>query len=159
MTFMLWLSLYCIYIAAMTRYVPHRTLLYYQQCPKSRENRALLTLWYALPLLMLAHPLSLNHPAMAACGAVVFSIGSALLAWSFRSNPYFQPAIEQPPRMITSGPYAHLRHPGYAGMVGQAAGMALLAARPAAVLLASAYIAIILKRAREENALLYSASA
>lgn len=52
-------------------------------------------------------------------GFAVFAAGNALCLWSMVANPYFSPKIRlQPDRgqtVVSQGPYAYLRHPGYAG--------------------------------------------
>jgi protein-S-isoprenylcysteine O-methyltransferase Ste14 len=47
------------------------------------------------------------------------ALGFALLAWTMLVNPFFAKEIriqeERGHEIITSGPYGHIRHPGYAG--------------------------------------------
>ncbi len=47
--------------------------------------------------------------------------GTAVTLWGMNANPYFSPKIRlQPDRgqhVIDIGPYAHVRHPGYAGAI------------------------------------------
>lgn len=56
----------------------------------------------------------------------VFSLGYALSLWAARSNPFFSTVVriqeERGHHVVSSGPYAWVRHPGYAGpMVGHLA--------------------------------------
>ena len=61
-------------------------------------------------------------PALAAGTAfVVFAAGYALALWAARVNPFFSAAVriqsERGHRVIDRGPYAWVRHPGYAGPI------------------------------------------
>jgi len=78
-------------------------------------------------------------------GLVIFAIGWGLAAWSASVNPFFSPAVriqeERGQRVISEGPYAILRHPGYAGILlstetGGLALNSLLAIIPALIYLA-----------------------
>lgn len=56
----------------------------------------------------------------------VFALGYAFSLWAARSNPFFSTVVriqvERGHHVISSGPYAWVRHPGYAGpMVGHLA--------------------------------------
>ena len=55
-------------------------------------------------------------------GLGIFVLGSALLTWSMVANPFFEKTVriqtEHRHRVIDTGPYAYLRHPGYLGFVG-----------------------------------------
>jgi protein-S-isoprenylcysteine O-methyltransferase Ste14 len=55
-------------------------------------------------------------------GLAIFVPGSALLTWSMVVNPFFEKTVriqtEHGHRVIDTGPYAYVRHPGYAGLVG-----------------------------------------
>jgi protein-S-isoprenylcysteine O-methyltransferase Ste14 len=55
-------------------------------------------------------------------GLAIFVAGSAMLAWSMVVNPFFEKTVriqtERGHRVIDTGPYAHVRHPGYMGFVG-----------------------------------------
>lgn len=55
-------------------------------------------------------------------GLVVFLAGAALLTWSMAVNPFFEKTVrvqaERGHRAIDTGPYGHVRHPGYAGFIG-----------------------------------------
>ncbi|WP_197993134.1 methyltransferase family protein [Gimesia aquarii] len=54
-------------------------------------------------------------------GLVLFVLGSALLMWSMVVNPFFEKTVriqtDRGHRVIDSGPYAYLRHPGYVGFM------------------------------------------
>ncbi|MCH9653769.1 MAG: isoprenylcysteine carboxylmethyltransferase family protein [Planctomycetes bacterium] len=54
-------------------------------------------------------------------GLVLFVLGSALLTWSMVVNPFFEKTVriqtDRGHRVIDTGPYAYLRHPGYVGFL------------------------------------------
>jgi methyltransferase len=65
-----------------------------------------------------------------AAGAVVFGAAKALKYWAIAAlGPRWSFRVLVPPgaSMVTSGPYRYLRHPNYVGVVGELAGMALMA--------------------------------
>ena len=55
-------------------------------------------------------------------GLIVFAAGAALLSWSMGVNPFFEKTVriqdERGHRVIDTGPYAFVRHPGYLGFFG-----------------------------------------
>ncbi len=55
-------------------------------------------------------------------GIVLFVAGSAILIWSMVVNPFFEKTVriqtERGHRVIDTGPYAIVRHPGYTGLLG-----------------------------------------
>jgi protein-S-isoprenylcysteine O-methyltransferase Ste14 len=55
-------------------------------------------------------------------GAVIFVLGSAMLTWSMVVNPFFEKTVriqtDRGHRVIDTGPYAYVRHPGYLGFAG-----------------------------------------
>jgi protein-S-isoprenylcysteine O-methyltransferase Ste14 len=57
-------------------------------------------------------------PAGVVAGIVLFAIGWGLFTWSALVNPFFSPEVrlqaERGQRVIHEGPYAIVRHPGYA---------------------------------------------
>lgn len=63
-------------------------------------------------------------------GLAIFLAGAAMLTWSMVVNPFFEKTVriqtEHDHRVIDTGPYAFVRHPGYAGFVGVIAGTPLL---------------------------------
>jgi protein-S-isoprenylcysteine O-methyltransferase Ste14 len=61
-------------------------------------------------------------------GAILMAAGAGMLTWGVRSlGPSLTPGIEPLPtgQLITSGPYAHVRHPIYTGAVLLLTGYAL----------------------------------
>jgi protein-S-isoprenylcysteine O-methyltransferase Ste14 len=55
-------------------------------------------------------------------GAALFLAGNALLSWSMGVNPFFEKTVriqsERGHRVIDTGPYRLVRHPGYLGFAG-----------------------------------------
>jgi len=55
-------------------------------------------------------------------GLIVFVAGATLLSWSMGVNPFFEKTVriqqERGHRVIDTGPYALVRHPGYLGFFG-----------------------------------------
>jgi protein-S-isoprenylcysteine O-methyltransferase Ste14 len=59
-------------------------------------------------------------PVVQGLGVVLFAIGTAIVAWAMAVNPFFSAVVriqeDRGHRVIERGPYAIVRHPGYAGM-------------------------------------------
>lgn len=96
--------------------------------------------------------------AVFAAGAVMFAAAKAIKYWAIATlGPRWTFRVLVPPgsSLISGGPYRFMRHPNYLGVVGELAGMALIAhaiiAGPIAVVL---FAGIIAARIRvEERAL------
>jgi protein-S-isoprenylcysteine O-methyltransferase Ste14 len=60
-------------------------------------------------------------PAGVMAGLVIFAIGWGLLTWLASVNPFFSPEVriqaDRGQRVISEGPYAIVRHPGYASIL------------------------------------------
>lgn len=72
---------------------------------------------------------------VSAGGAVVFALAKGLKYWAIATlGPRWSFRVLVPPHTsrITAGPYRFLRHPNYAAVVGELAGMALMAQAPIA---------------------------
>jgi protein-S-isoprenylcysteine O-methyltransferase Ste14 len=56
---------------------------------------------------------------MAASGIGLFLAGDGIMNWAMAANPFFEPVVriqqERGHHVISSGPYAFVRHPGYVG--------------------------------------------
>jgi len=54
-------------------------------------------------------------------GVVIFVVGWVFVAWAMVENKFFETTVriqqERDHRVVTTGPYAIVRHPGYAGMI------------------------------------------
>jgi protein-S-isoprenylcysteine O-methyltransferase Ste14 len=68
-------------------------------------------------------------PSLVAIGLAAYVIGNAIVLWGMQANPYFSPKVrlqtDRGQTVISTGPYAYLRHPGYAGANIMLAGSAL----------------------------------
>ena len=69
-------------------------------------------------------------PALWLIGLVLFLPGAVLIAWSMGVNPFFEKTVriqtERRHRVIDTGPYRFVRHPGYVGFFGWALSAPLL---------------------------------
>jgi protein-S-isoprenylcysteine O-methyltransferase Ste14 len=63
-------------------------------------------------------------------GLVMYAIGTALFFWSLVSNKYFSRSVriqeERDHAVVSVGPYQHVRHPGYSGLIISTLGTPLL---------------------------------
>ena len=63
-------------------------------------------------------------------GLLIFLPGTALFSWAMGVNPFFEKTVriqtERGHRVIDTGPYAFVRHPGYLGFLGWALSAPLL---------------------------------
>lgn len=59
--------------------------------------------------------------AMQGMALVGYAVGMGFSLWAMASNRYFSPVVriqtERGHRVVTAGPYAFLRHPGYSGLM------------------------------------------
>jgi methyltransferase len=65
-----------------------------------------------------------------AAGIVVFLLGKAMKYWAIATlGPRWTFRVLVPPSsmLVTDGPYRYIRHPNYVGVVGEIAGLALVA--------------------------------
>jgi protein-S-isoprenylcysteine O-methyltransferase Ste14 len=89
----------------------------------------------------------------------VLVIGSiAVTTWAQAVNPFFDPGVriqkEREQRVITSGPYRFVRHPGYTGAIALFVGIALALASWWALVPAALAIALLVVRTGWEDRLL-----
>lgn len=84
--------------------------------------------------------------------------GIAVTAWAQAVNPFFEPGVriqaERGQRVITSGPYGIVRHPGYMAAIAMFAGIPLALASWAALLPALLAITLLILRTAWEDHLL-----
>ena len=63
-------------------------------------------------------------------GLVMYAIGIALIFWSMASNKYFSRYVriqkERDHAVVSTGPYQHVRHPGYSALIISTLGTPLL---------------------------------
>ena len=93
-----------------------------------------------------------------AVGVLVFAAAKGIKYWAIASlGQRWTFRVLVPPRapLVTTGPYAWLRHPNYVGVIGELIGVALLLRAPVTGLVATAGFAFLLRHriAIEERAL------
>ncbi len=93
-----------------------------------------------------------------AVGLVIFLCGFAGLAWATAANRFFEPTVriqsDRGHSVITTGPYAIVRHPGYASGLPLFVGMALAMGSLWALIPAVVTTLVLVVRARWEDAML-----
>ena len=91
-------------------------------------------------------------------GLLIFIPGAALFTWSMVANPFFEKTVriqtDHGHRVVDTGPYAYVRHPGYAGFIGWILSSPLLLASAWALLPALlAVVGIAIRTALEDRTL------
>ena len=114
-----------------------------------------------LPLMQLAYPAAFLAMAFEAwarrakpntvffTGAVVFAIAKIIKYWAIATlgeRWTFRVLVPPDSSRITSGPYRFMRHPNYLGVMGELAGMALMAQAPIAGTLSMVIFGILIAR-------------
>jgi protein-S-isoprenylcysteine O-methyltransferase Ste14 len=88
-------------------------------------------------------------------GGALVAVSDGLFAWAMASNPFFSTVVriqaERGHRVISSGPYAYVRHPAYAGMLVFGPAAALLLDSLWACLPALGLIALLVARTLLED--------
>ena len=77
---------------------------------------------------LFSHPLFLPSPALGWIGAALTAIGIGFAIWArvnLGRNWSSRPAMKEHHELVTTGPYAYVRHPIYAGIMLAALGTAL----------------------------------
>jgi protein-S-isoprenylcysteine O-methyltransferase Ste14 len=91
-------------------------------------------------------------------GYAMLGVGIALSAWAQAVNPFFEPGVrvqrERGQRVISKGPYAGVRHPGYVGALMIFAGLALALASWWALIPAAWASLVLIVRTKWEDDLL-----
>jgi protein-S-isoprenylcysteine O-methyltransferase Ste14 len=91
-------------------------------------------------------------------GYVLLIGGIAVTTWAQAVNPFFEPGVriqkERAQRVITSGPYGMVRHPGYTAAIAMFVGIPLALASWWALLPAALAIALLVVRTSWEDRLL-----
>jgi protein-S-isoprenylcysteine O-methyltransferase len=100
-----------------------------------------------------------GQPAMLALpylGSVICALGVAIAIWArfhLGANWSSHPALKVGHQLVTTGPYALVRHPIYTGMIAGLAGTALVAL-PALIILPIVVIVFVWRVHREESLML-----
>lgn len=85
----------------------------------------------------------------------IFISSSSLQTWAMTANPFFSPAVriqhERNHKLIDSGPYRFVRHPGYLAMCISVPASAIAIGSWLALIPAGAFIALICERAKFEE--------
>src|SRR5262245_46386799 len=99
-------------------------------------------------------------PPMRLVGFLGMAVSGLVVFHAMLSNRFFSPVVriqkERGHHVIESGPYAIVRHPGYAGMIVMAPFSGLALGSWISVALAVVYSGMILRRVRVEDAFLQS---
>jgi protein-S-isoprenylcysteine O-methyltransferase Ste14 len=97
-------------------------------------------------------------PGVRAVGLAGMFATSMLIVFAMRANRFFSPVVriqdERGHHVISTGPYARVRHPGYAGMIAAVPFSALALGSWLGVVLALVYSALIVRRVAFEDAFL-----
>jgi methyltransferase len=100
-----------------------------------------------------------SPPPFVLAGALVFAAAKALKWWAIATlGPAwtFRVIVVPGAPLVTAGPYRCLRHPNYAGVIGELAGVALLAgARVSGPVAILAFGLLVLRRIARENRALH----
>ena len=97
--------------------------------------------------------------ALQALGLVLYFASTGFILWVFRENPFAAPVVkvqvERNHRVVSSGPYAYVRHPMYGAMILFCVGVPLVADSSWGLLMVPVFVALLALRARiEERALI-----
>lgn len=91
-------------------------------------------------------------------GYILLVGGIAVTAWAQAVNPFFEPGVriqsERGQRVVTSGPYRIVRHPGYTAAIGMFTGIPLALSSWIALLPAALAIVLLIIRTGLEDRLL-----
>lgn len=92
------------------------------------------------------------------CGNLLFVLGVAIATWAEAVNRFFEPGVriqtERGHEVIDTGPYAHVRHPGYVAAIFLFSGTALALGSYWALIPAATGIGLLVKRTLLEEAAL-----
>lgn len=95
------------------------------------------------------------RPALVIAGALLFAAGKGLKWWAIATlgdRWTFRVIVVPGLPLVTAGPYRVLRHPNYVGVLGELAGVALMAGSPVTGTLGTLLFgALMLARVRVEN--------
>lgn len=155
MLFFYWL---CLQVALMiTRHlsVSSHVASAYRSMKYCYSDIATILLWYAAPFSWLILRSESDIPFVM-LGLPLTIAGNALSTWAMRSNPYCRPEIVTPPKVVRSGAYLIFNHPMYVGCVLQGIGSLLFLNNLLGVAPLAVYAAILWRRARREDEIIFS---
>jgi protein-S-isoprenylcysteine O-methyltransferase Ste14 len=124
------LAWYVLYSLAGFAWLPRGVIEERSRIPADRELadlvRAGLAFLFLFPVTLVASALDARSsaspelaPALRAAASVVFVLGYAFALWAAHVNPFFSAVVsiqrERGHHVVDRGPYAFVRHPGYAG--------------------------------------------
>jgi len=114
----------------------------------------LITLTSAAFFVGRTHTLVVSTP-IRSIALAIFMSGSFLQTWAMVANPFFSPAVriqaERGHKLIDSGPYRFIRHPGYLAMAFSVPASAVAIGSWLALIPAGAFVAAICERAKLEE--------
>ena len=94
-------------------------------------------------------------PALQTLGFVLFVVSTLFILWVFRENSFAAPVVklqaERAQHVISTGPYAHVRHPMYSGMMLFFLGVPLLVASWWGVAMTPLFFLLFMVRIRIEE--------
>lgn len=97
-------------------------------------------------------------PVWSPVGLILVVLGSVPSAWAISLNPHFEPTVriqeERGHRVISTGPYQYVRHPGYLSVMITSAATPLLLGTPWAFLPVGAIIVVLVIRTALEDRVL-----
>lgn len=109
------------------KYAPNIARLRSEVKPGTKTWDIVFAIGYALSLLAIHAVAGLDlrfgwsylDLSYGALGVVLYVIGTALITWAMITNPYFETTVTvvKGQKVISNGPYAFVRHPGYVGMI------------------------------------------
>lgn len=91
-------------------------------------------------------------------GTLLFLVGSVVLTWAMLVNTHFEATVriqtDRNHKVVTTGPYAFIRHPGYAGVALWALGTPLIVGSIFGLLPAGLAVAVLVIRTHREDRIL-----
>ncbi|MGB2907278.1 MAG: isoprenylcysteine carboxylmethyltransferase family protein [Candidatus Aminicenantaceae bacterium] len=97
-------------------------------------------------------------PLWSPVGLILVVLGSVPSAWAISLNPHFEPTVriqeERGHRVISTGPYRYVRHPGYLSAILTSTATPLLLGTPWAFLPVGAIIVVLVIRTALEDRVL-----
>lgn len=93
--------------------------------------------------------------ALQALGLVLFVLSTLFILWVFRENSFAAPVVklqaDRAQRVVSTGPYAHVRHPMYSGMILFFASVPLILGSWWGLAIAPLFLALLAARIRIEE--------